>query len=327
MDVHSRLRDLDHKQRERRPLAIAVATGKKFGEDSSANLASTMAFWAFFSVFPLLLATVTVLGWVVSAEDRRRVMGHLNSYLPLIDVSSIERLNGSWPALIIGLVSAFWSGSAVVRVTQYAFNSVWEIPQFARPKTKDQILISARAMATIGAGLLASTVLVGYVTGSDPAVNIGPLGRILGYVLAIAADVGLFLLAYRMLTDRQLGFCDVLPGAVLAGVAFWVLQTISGVILTRHMGGAQSTYGVFATVITLLWWFYLQAQLTLVGAQLNVVLHRHYYPRALFGGPQTDADRRLMHDFANQRRLSEDEQIRVRTAEDAPSADYAHSAR
>jgi len=326
MDVRSRLRDLDQKQRERRPLAVMVATAKKFGEDSSANLASTMAFWAFFSIFPLLLATVTVLSWVVSADDRRRVMGHLNSYLPLIDVSTIARLNGSWPALIIGLVSAFWSGSAVVRVTQYAFNSVWEIPQYDRPKTKEQIVTSGRAMATIGAGLIGSTALVGFVTGSNPAVNIGPLSRILGYALAIAIDVGLFLVAYRMLTDRELGFRDVLPGALLAGIGFWVLQTISGVILTRHMGGAQSTYGTFATVITMLWWFYLQAQLTLVGAQLNVVLHRQYFPRSLFGGPETDADRKLMHDFANERRMNEDEHIRVHT-EDSDQEEYAHSAK
>jgi uncharacterized BrkB/YihY/UPF0761 family membrane protein len=75
------------------------------------------------------------------------------------------------------------------------------------------------------------------------------------------------------------------------------------VILTRHAGSAQSTYGTFATVITMLWWFYLQAQLTLVGAQLNVVLHRDYYPRSWFGGPETEADRKLMHDYAKERQL------------------------
>jgi YihY family inner membrane protein len=315
MGLRGRLRELDRVQRERRPLALAVATAKKYGEDSSANLASTMAFWAFFSVFPLLLATVTVLGYVVDAEDRRRVMGHLASYLPLINVSTINGLNGSVLALVLGLGSAFWSGSAVVRMTQFAFNSVWEIPQYARPKTKQQILTSAKALVTIGAGLLASTVLVGYITGSDPAVNLGPFSRILGYLLAIAVDVGLFLLAYRMLTDRDIGFRDVLPGALLAGGVFWILQTVSGVILTRHMGGAQSTYGVFATVITLLWWFYLQAQVTLVGAQLNVVLHRHYYPRSLFGGEETDADRQLMRDYANERKIDADEKIHVQSEE------------
>jgi YihY family inner membrane protein len=324
MDVRSRLRELDQKQRERRSLAVAMATIKKYGEDSSSNLASTMAFWAFFSIFPLLLATVTVLGGVLSDEDRKRVLGHLHSYLPVINLDSIGQLHGSVFALLLGLGSAFWSGSAVVRQTQFAFNSVWEIPQYARPSAKEQILSSAKAMVTIGSGLLASTALVGVVTGSDSALEIGALGRVLGYVLAIGIDVGLFLVAYRMLTDRQLNFRDVLPGALLAGGAFWVLQTISGIILTRHAGSAQSTYGTFATVITLLWWFYLQSQVTLMGAQLNVVLHRDYYPRAFFGGEETDADRRLMHDYANERRISEDEHIKVHTED---SEELAHSAK
>jgi YihY family inner membrane protein len=303
MELRSRLRELDEKQRERRSLAVAMATIKKYGEDSSSNLASTMAFWAFFSVFPLLLATVTVLGGVLSDHNRTKVLSHLNSYLPLINVSTIDKLHGSWPALVLGLASALWSGMAVVRVTQFAFNSVWEVPQYARPKAKQQIITSLKAMATIGAGLLASTALVGVVTGSDSALNVGPFGRILGYLLAIGVDIGLFLVAYRMLTDRQLSNRDVLPGAVLAGGVFWLLQAVSGVILTRHLGGAQSTYGTFATVITLLWWFYLQSQVTLVGAQLNVVLHRGYYPRSWFGGPETAADRKLMHDYAKERRL------------------------
>ncbi|HZE65470.1 MAG TPA: YihY/virulence factor BrkB family protein [Sporichthyaceae bacterium] len=303
MDLRSRLRELDRTQRERRPLAVGLATVKKYGEDSSANLASTIAFWAFFSVFPLLLATVTVLGYVLSAENRHTVMGHLASYLPLIDVNSIDGLHGSWLALILGLASALWSATAVVKVTEAAFNAVWEVPQYAKPKLKAQVINSAKVMGTIGAGLLGSTALMGLVTGSD--LHIGILGRLLGLGLAIAVDVGLFIVAYRILTDRQLSTADVLPGAVLAGVGFWLLQTVSGVILSHHASGAQSTYGTFATVITLLWWFYLQAQLTLFGAQLNVVLARDYYPRAMFGGPETDADQRLMQDFTAERQLQE----------------------
>jgi membrane protein len=46
-------------------------------------------------------------------------------------------------------------------------------------------------------------------------------------------------------------------------------------------------------VITILWWFYLQSIITLLGAQLNVVLKEHYYPRSLGGGQETDADRRV----------------------------------
>jgi uncharacterized BrkB/YihY/UPF0761 family membrane protein len=169
-------------------------------------------------------------------------------------------------------------------------------------------------MSTIGVGLVASTFLLGFVSGNDPAIDLGPLGRILGFAAAIVVDVGLFVLAFRMLTDRAVTTRDVLPGAVFSGVAFWLLGTLSSVIITRHLSSASTTYGTFATVITILWWFYLQSQLTLFGAQVNVVLKRSYWPRALVDAPATEADKRLMEDFVKARRMSEEQEIEVEPA-------------
>ncbi len=304
---------VDQAQRTRRPLAVAIATVKKFGEDSTANLAAAIAFWAFFSLFPLLLASVTLLSFVLPEEDRTRVLTEVSEYIPLLDVSGIQGISGSWFALIVGLGTALWSGMAVVKVTQVAFNTVWEVPAFARPKIVEQLKRGSLTLVTIGGGLLASIILMGLLTGSE----LGPIGRTLGIVAAVGVDVGLFLLAFRMLTDRQISFRDVLPGAVLTGVAFWILQTISSVIITRHLSSAESTYGSFATVITILWWFYLQAQITLFGMQLNVVLKRDYYPRSLVDDNPTEADQKVLQDYAASRRYDEDQTVRTRVASDA----------
>ena len=309
MDVKSRLNRIDQAQQQNPKLAIPVATVKKFAEDKSSNLAAMMAFWAFFSIFPLMMATVTLLEYLLPEEDKTRVLEQIAGYMPLLDTSSIGGLNGSVIALVFGLLAALWSGSAVVRITQDAFNSVWEVPQVERPKIVESVKRSLLAMSTIGLGLLASTFLIGFVSGNDPAIDLGPLGRIFGFAAAIIVDIGLFVLAFRLLTDRAITTKDVLPGAVFAGVCFWLLQTLSSVIITRHLAGAQDTYGTFATVITILWWFYLQAQLTLLGAQVNVVLKRKYYPRALIDAPETEADHRLLEDFANARKLAKDQEI------------------
>ena len=106
-------------------------------------------------------------------------------------------------------------------------------------------------------------------------------GAVGGYVLSLALDVGIFLAAFRILTERHVTTRDVLPGALLSGIAFFVLQELSTLIISRYLKNAQSTYGHFATVITMLWWFYLQSMITLLGAQLNVVLKEHSYPRSL----------------------------------------------
>jgi len=102
-----------------------------------------------------------------------------------------------------------------------------------------------------------------------------------------------------MLTRRDVSFREVLPGALLAGAAFFVLQLFSSLIISRYVSKAQGTYGSFATVITILWWFCLQAQITLLGAQLNVVLTERLYPRRLVGTPETDADHRALRLYAD----------------------------
>lgn len=283
MDIRAPLRRLDRLQQQRPVFSIPVATAKKFSEDSSARMAAGLAFWAFFSIFPLLMALVTLLGYTVPASDRARVMKSIASYLPLLDTSAVAHLSGNWLALVVGLLGAVWSGLAVVNFAQAAFNAVWEIPRSEQPGTREQITRGLFALVVIGGGLIAATFLVALVLGSEQAIDLGAAGRITGFALSIAIDVGVFVAAFRILTHSAITLRDVVPGAVFAGGVFWLLQSLSSVIITRHLNSAQRTYGEFATVITMLWWFYMQSMVTLYGAQANVVLRRHHYPRALFG--------------------------------------------
>ena len=304
----SALTKLDVVLQRSRSTAIAVATAKKFSEDQSTNLATMIAFWAFFSIFPLLLVFVTVLGWVLPASSKESVLSHVAQMFPLLDPSTVKSLGGAVWALLIGVFSALWSGLAVVRTTQSAFNSVWEVPIHRRAGLVRQVLRSLAVLATVGAGLVLTTVISGFITSASRGVNIGAIGQVGGYVVAAALDVVLLLAAFRILTDRSVTTRDVLPGALVAGVVFFILQQASALIISRYLHKAQSTYGHFATVITLLWWFYIQSIVTLLGAQLNVVLKERLYPRSLVGGPQTEADHRVLQAYAAERTYQPDDQ-------------------
>jgi len=292
---------VDRSQQQSATAGVAVATFKKFSEDRSSNLASMIAFWGIFSIFPLFMVLVTVLAWVLPASDRQSVFGDVAKMLPLLDPSTVSGLTGSVLALVLGLLTALWSGLGVVRTTQFAFDSVWEIPYHERPGMVQQSLRSVWVLATIGVGLVLTTLISGFVVTSANGVHLGAFGRVGGYVLAAALDVGIFLAAFRILTTRSMSARDVLPGALLSGVAFFVLQQLSALIISHYLQKAQSTYGHFATVITILWWFYLQAQITLLGAQLNVVLSERLYPRSLVNPPQTPADHRVLEAYASER--------------------------
>ncbi len=298
---------------QRRPkVAVAIATLKKYSEDRSSNLASMVAFWAFFSIFPLFLVGVTVLGFVLHGHTHDVVLRNVAKLFPLLGLGDVRGLSGSWWALIVGAVTAGWSGLSVANTTQTAFNSVWEIPEKDRPGLPERLARSAAALVTIGVGLVGTTLLSGFVTGNQSAVSLAWWSRLAAYAIAIVLDVGLFLLAFRLLTSRRVTFRQVLPGALLAGLVFWLLQEASSVIVSRELSKAQGTYGNFATVITILWWFYLQAQVTLLGAQLNVVLEQGLYPRSLFDGPSTAADYRALETYAEAAAYNEREKVGAR---------------
>lgn len=275
------LQRLDRAQKRNTTLSVAVATFKKFSDDKSANFAAMIAFWAFFSVFPLLLVLVTLLAIFLPASDKDSVLGHVAQLFPLLNPKTISGLSGAWWTIVLGLATALWSGSGVVRTAQYAFNSVWGTPPDQQPGLVKQVTRSISVLATIGLGLVLTTLLSGLVASSASGVNLGPVGRVGGYVLSLALDIGIFVAAFRILTERDVTTRDVLPGALLSGTAFFALEALSTLIISRYLKNAQSTYGQFATVITILWWFYLQSMITLLGAQLNVVLKEHSYPRSL----------------------------------------------
>jgi YihY family inner membrane protein len=148
-------------------------------------------------------------------------------------------------------------------------------------------------LAVVGGGIILTTLLTGFTGG---IVN-GFAARAVGVVLSVVINVGFFLLGFRMLTARKVALRQLLPGAVLAGVAWVALQVAGGYLVNRYVKGASEIYGTFAVVIGLLWWLYLQSLITLYAAELNVVLTERLWPRSLMG-VRLEADRRTLQRHA-----------------------------
>jgi membrane protein len=100
---------------------------------------------------------------------------------------------------------------------------VWELPYAQRLTFGAQIRRSLIALAAIGVSLVGSTVISSYVTGTTTGTKLGVVSGLAGYLIAFALDVGLFIVAFRLLTGREVSTRDVPPGALLSGVVFWLL--------------------------------------------------------------------------------------------------------
>jgi len=328
---------IDRAQQGRPWLAVAIATWKKFGDDQAGNLAALIAYYAFASIFPLLLVFVTILNIVLksNATLRQHLVNTALKQVPGISLSHVHSKGGSSLALVIGLVLTLYGALGVANAMQNSLNSVWEIPRARRPGFPWTILRSLGLVGVIGPGLL-TTITLSSIAGGTGHLG-GISAKVAVAVVSLILNVGLFWLGFRLATAREVPLRDLRLSAILAAVAWQILQLAAGVIIA-HQHASNSQYGVFGVVLGLLAWFYLQAQLTLYVAELNVVRVRRLWPRSLVPPPLTEADKRAYELYARAEQRRTDVEVDVDIKEvpagespdpapaDASSADAADQA-
>jgi YihY family inner membrane protein len=306
-----RLQMLDRVQQRNRVLSFALGVLKKLSEDQGGQLAALIAYYGFVSLFPLLLVFVTVLGFVLQSDpalEQQIVKGALGQFSVIKDPLTQHSLSGSGAALGVGIVFTLLGGLGIMNTVQFAFNRIWSVPFSKRPDFFMSRLRGLGALAMLGALTIVST-LVG---GSLGAAAHGAPEVIAAALVALAFNVALFMTLFRMLTAADLSLRQLLPGVMLGAVLWQLLQYLGGVYLVHELKRTQPLYGTFALVLGLLAWLYLGAQLTLIAAEVNVVLDRKLWPRTLFSPGLLDADRRALRASAKAQNRSSDEHIEVR---------------
>jgi len=305
------LRAVDAFQKRHAAIAFPFAVFKKFGDDQAGNLAAVIAYYGFFSLFPLLLVLVTVLSMILRTNPdlQTRILDSALANFPVIGTEisrNVHALEGSGVTLALGIALTLWAGLGVVKATQTALNSVWNVPFQRRPN-----FLKSTLRGLIMLGVLGLMTLVSAAAGTIG----GGSGQwwlvILGLAISLIVNLFLFLLAFRILTSENLTWGDVLPGAAAGSVAWTILQALGGFYVSRQLQGASDVYGTFAVVIGLLAWIYIGAQLTLLVAEVNVVRKRHLWPRSLVQPPFTDADIEALTRYAKQESRRPEERIDV----------------
>jgi membrane protein len=310
MSVTDKLHALDRRQQQTRGVRFVAAVLKKYGDDQAGQLAALIAYYAFVSLFPLLLVMVTVLGFVLQGDpsERQRILNGTLGQFPIIsDYLKLHSLKGSAVALTIGIVGSLLAGMGFTGAAQTAFNRIWHVPFKHRPNWLFSRLRGLGMLALLGTMAIVSTVAAGYVGSSSH----GALAVIAGIVLAFAVNLALFITAFKLLTAVDLQWRDVLAGAIVAAVLWQLLQNLGGYYVGHELKRTSPLYGIFAVVLGLLAWLYLGAQLTIFAAEINVITKRRLWPRSFFSDPLLDADRRALTSSAETEERIEDENVEV----------------
>ncbi|MBV9942540.1 MAG: YihY/virulence factor BrkB family protein, partial [Solirubrobacterales bacterium] len=285
------IRVFDRFQQAHKPWALPMAVIRKFGNDQAGQLAALISYYAFFSIFPLLLVFTTILGFVLQGNNgvyedvKNSVLGHF----PGIDLQT-HPLAGNVTALVLGLLTSLWAGLGVTTAAQNAFNRVWAVPFKDRPDFIHARLRGLLLLMCLGLIFVLSAVLTGLVT----TVLSGVLVRIGGYAITLAVNFGLYAAAFRFLTAAVVSTRSMWLGAGLAALFLTIMQFVGSIYVKHVVSHASNAYGTFATVIGLLVWLHLIAQMTLYAAEVNVVAVRRLWPRTLLGPPDVPADQKTL---------------------------------
>ncbi len=282
---------LDSVQRSVSLFAVIHAVTKKYGEDRCGQLAMMLSYRGFFSLFPLLLAFVNIVGLLLrdNPELRDDLIDSTLASIPVVGPEiqkGAEAAGGSVTVVAGSILLSIWAGLGLLDVLQEALNTVWGVPLFKRPPWIIRRLRAIPGAVLIGACLVLSGASAWVFNDRD----LSWLERAAGYGLPLLAGALCYLGLHWLLCVRKVPFRAQLPGAAFVGTAWLGLQLLGTWYVNRFVIQSSDTYGVFVVVFGLLSWAYLLGLLYLYGNELSSVLHDRLWPRSLTGRNLGDAD-------------------------------------
>lgn len=267
----------------------------KFSSDGCTDLAASLTYYSVLSLFPAVLALVSIMGLVGQAEHTTELL--LEVVANATDQSAVETIEGPLRALTesraagwtlaAGLVTALWSASAYVGAFSRAMNKIYGIDE-GRPvwKLRPALLLVTFAAVVMVAVMALMLLLSGSIaTAVGEAFGVGPTALTVWNfakwpVLAVLAIVLIALLYYFTPNVRQPKFRWISVGAAVAFLAL-VLASAGFGIYVANFDKYEKTYGTIAGLIVLLLWLWIMNLMLLFGAELDAELER---VRQLQGG-------------------------------------------
>jgi YihY family inner membrane protein len=317
--VERQFRRFDRFQQRHGVLGFPIAVIQKFGNDQAGGKAALIAYYGLFALFPLLLLFATITGWLLSGhpEWRNSLLNPAVANFPIVGSQlrqSAKPLGGNWFAIAVGVLGTLYGARGVGQAALNAMNSVWNVPykdwpNFFKRQLRGYLWLVALFVATIASTTVASfgSTWLG-----------GDIGWVWSLLAAFVINLGVFYVVFTVLTAEPLRWRDVWLGVALAAIFWQTLQALGGVYVRHSVANASDVYGFFAIVIGLLSFLFLAAQLTLLAAEVNVVLRYRLWPRSLTQPPLTEADRATFERLARM----EERRPEVRVAVDfKPEAD------
>ena len=252
--------------RNLRLLRTAVRVQKRYGELNGNFMASAVTLSSFVSLFPLLLFAVAVLGYFAAGSpdlatgvvDRLGLTG--DAARAVIDtVHTAERSRRT--ASLLGVVGLLWSGLGLVTALQYAINTAWQVTgRGFRDKLRGLGWLGGATLLFLGSFAVGAA--LNFLPGWLSPLNI---------LVGLSLDLALWLWTMHALSNRDVGWKALLPGAVVGALGFEALKLVGSVYVPRLVASSSALYGSLGVVFAILAWLLFFGRLIVYSAVVNVV--------------------------------------------------------
>jgi membrane protein len=256
-------------------------TVKEFSDDNLTHWAAALTYYGVLSIFPALLAIVSILG-LIGSSAIQPLLDNLSSVAPgpakdilTSALRGLQQGGGSGVLFVVALAGALWSASGYISAFMDASNAIYDVEE-GRPIWKKLplrmgvttlmlVLLAAGALAVVLTGPIAQQ--AGSLFGvGDSALAVWDIAK--WPVLVVIVSFMLAVLYYATPNVRQPGLRSVLPGGVLA-VILWIVVSAAFAFYVANFGSYNKTYGAFGGVIVFLVWLWLTNLAILLGAEFN----------------------------------------------------------
>jgi membrane protein len=267
-------------------LGILRQAMARFGDTRASQAAAGMAYYALFSLFPLLLVLISIGAFVLDRKlVQERLLAYVTESLPVSQQlvrDNIERVINLRGAVgLVGLIGLLWSASGFFNSLVYNVNRAW--PDADARGFLERRLVALGIVVSLAVLLilaLAATTLVELLPrfkvplAGEVSIYEASYWSVISIALPLFIKFVLFLAIYRWLPNAQVGWRAALVGATVATLGWQLVTNIFNWYVSSGLSNYRLVYGSLGAIVALMFWIYLSGWIALFGAHLTAAIGR-----------------------------------------------------
>lgn len=266
-------------------LEIIRVAFQRFGQTRGSEAAASLAYYAFFSIFPMLLVFIAIGSFFVDSEIvEAQLTNLLQGVLPgaeeliITNIERVIKLRGA--VTFFAMVSLVWSATSVFNILAKNINRAFpdaEVPDFFKGRMLGFFMlltIGLLMLVAFGVSTLSSLIPVINIPVNDKALHETLLWQIGAFLVPVGLNMLMFWAMYQWVPMVKVERKAAFLGGLVAGVVWELLNNAFTWYLSSGLSRYQLVYGSVTTVVILLFWIYLSAMVILLGAHLTASINQ-----------------------------------------------------